>query len=387
MWIFNSDLNKWESNDDKLPLNEFEFLKQEQSSYRFYSKALSGATYIPVNDLTDIFDILNYYKERNWYISVPGSQYTNTLIPSRSPKAIDGTSSFDYYQKNIKEYGLTLKNLFTPTRLIKDSLNNYIYVDVATTVQLNNIGQVIDNFRIDGIRLKEGHRILVKDQKTTVNLLSTDNPEDFIQGNYYIVQNLGATIEYEYFNSNNGIYTFTEGRLVKTNELNDYDTCKRFSVCVKEGVTNTQRQFHLSRLLNGYFPIGSKQEPFEFREKKNWILRNRVDYNNLFEINYFDVIKHGTQSYQLDGITYSIPERLISIGEFGVILNTQNDISNIIKNKYKVNLRSITQTKEYYWICGDSATLLKIRKHDFLIERIQLPDIDNKFTIPIKSSS
>ncbi len=93
MWIFNSDLNKWESNDDKLPLNEFEFLKQEQSSYRFYSKALSGSTYIPVNDLTDIFDILNYYKERNWYISVPGSQYTNTLIPSRSPKAIDGTSS------------------------------------------------------------------------------------------------------------------------------------------------------------------------------------------------------------------------------------------------------------------------------------------------------
>jgi hypothetical protein len=387
MWIFNSDLNKWESNDDKLPLNEFEFLKQEQSSYRFYSKALSGSTYIPVNDLTDIFDILNYYKERNWYISVPGSQYTNTLIPSRSPKAIDGTSSFDYYQKNIKEYGLTLKNLFTPTRLIKDSLNNYIYVDVATTGQLNNIGQVIDNFRIDGIRLKEGHRVLVKDQKTTVNLLSTDNPEDFIQGNYYIVQNLGATIEYEYYNSNNGIYTFTEGRLVKANELDDYDTCKRFSVCVKEGVTNTQRQFHLSRLLDGYFPVGSKQEPFEFKEKKNWILRNRVDYNNLFEINYFDVIKHATQSYQLDGITYSIPERLISVGEFGVILNTQNDISNIIKNKYKVNLRSITQTKEYYWICGDSATLLKIRKHDFLIERIQLPDIDNKFSINLKSIS
>ena len=39
----------------------------------------------------------------------------------------------DFYDKYLPEYGLTLKNLFTPTRLIKDSLNNYIYVDVATT--------------------------------------------------------------------------------------------------------------------------------------------------------------------------------------------------------------------------------------------------------------
>ena len=70
----------------------------------------------------------------------------------------------------------------------------------------------------------------------------------------------------------------------------------------------------------------------EFVEKHNWLLRNRVDYNNLFEINYYDVIKHGEQVYNLSGITYSIPERTISVGEFGIILNNQEGVSNIINN-------------------------------------------------------
>jgi hypothetical protein len=61
--------------------------------------------------------------------------------------------------------------------------------------------------------------------------------------------------------------------------------------------------------------------------KHNWLIRNQVDYNNLFEINYYDILKHGTQSYisipsdkyYLNGVTYSsitytIPERTISIG-------------------------------------------------------------------------
>jgi hypothetical protein len=75
----------------------------------------------------------------------------------------------------------------------------------------------------------------------------------------------------------------------------------------------------------------------EFAENHNWLLRNRVDYNNLFEINYYDAIKHATQSYYLEGITYSIPERAIAVGEFGVILNTQNGVSNIITNNISSN--------------------------------------------------
>jgi len=110
------------------------------------------------------------------------------------------------------------------------------------------------------------------------------------------------------------------------------------------------------------------------------------DYNNLFEINYYDVIKHGTQSYNYEGFTYSIPERTLSVGEFGVILNTQESKSNIIKNKYKVNLRSIDQTSKFYWICGDENTLLRVRKHDFFIDRILLENISTTLPHIIKTN-
>ena len=383
MWVYDSDYNKWVQKNDKLVKSEFEYLQQELSAVRFYSKALSGSSYIPVNDLDNVYDILGKKQLRSWYVGVPGSQYTNTLIPAKNPVEINSNTSFDFYTRYTEEYGLTLKNLFTPTRLIKDSIKNYLYVDVATTEQLNNIGQTIVNLTIDGIKLQEGHRVLVKDQKSSVVLPFSTDPEAYFQGNYYIKQNLGATIEYEYYNSYNGIYTYTKNRLVKSTELDNYENCKRYSLSVKLG-SQRERQYHAQRLLSGYFPTSLKNDPFEFREKKNWMLRHRVDYNNLFEINYFDVLKHATQSYSLVGVTYSIPNRTISIGEFGMILNTQNGVSNIIKNKYKVNLRSIGYTKEYYWICGDSGVLLKVRKHDFNVEKINL-ELDNDFSINLKS--
>lgn len=239
---------------------------------------------------------------------------------------------------------------------------------------------------IDGIKLKNGHRVLVKNQSTNVTLLSTADPKTYFTSNYIIVQNLGATIEYQYYNNENGIYKFIDGQLIRETDLADYNQCIRYSVSVKLGDVNKDKQFHLSRLLDGYFPLTSLQQPIEFREKHNWLLRNRVDYNNLFEINYFDIIKHGTQSYNFEGVTYSIPERTISIGEFGVILNTQEGKSNIIKNKYKVNLRSITQTSKYYWICGDENTLLKVRKHDFYIDRIVLENIPTTLPNVIKTN-
>ena len=385
MWIFDNDYNKWISTDDKLSKDSFDYYKEELSSVRFYSKCLSGATYLPVNDLNNIYDVLGNYKARNWYIGVNGSPYTNTLIPYKNATEINATSSYDYYTKYLGEYGLTLKSLFTSKRLIDDSIN-YIYVDVATTEQLYNIGQKVDNFTIDGVRLTEGSLVLVKNQITSETLPNTVNPDDYFISNYTINQNFGASIEYYYYNELNGIYIFKNGILERSTELDNYDNCKRFSVAVKDGGVNSQKQFHLSRLLNGYYPTTSLNQPIEFIEKKNWLLRNKVDYNNLFEINYHDVIKHPTQSYYLEGVTYSIPERLISVGEFGVIINHQSNVSNIIKNKYKVNLRSISQTSTHYWICGDSGLLIKVRKHDFNIEKVQLK-LDNNFSIGLKSIS
>ena len=72
MWVYNNDYKKWEATGDKLLLTDYELLKQELSSVRFYSKCLSGATYLPVHTLDNIYDILGEYKPRNWYISTNG---------------------------------------------------------------------------------------------------------------------------------------------------------------------------------------------------------------------------------------------------------------------------------------------------------------------------
>lgn len=370
MWKFDTDLNKWVDSGDNLLLDSYNFYKQELSDLRFYSKCLSGATYLPVNSLDNIYDALSRWEPKSWYLQpVTSSPYSNSTVPPNNPVAISSTQSDDYYTKFLSEYGLTLKNLFTPSKLIRDSIDNYLYVDVASTEQID-INNIPDGFSIDGVRVLDGHKVLVKNNLSFVTLSSLTDPNTYFVSTYTVLQNNGATIDYSYFNEENGLYTFTGGSLVKDERLSIYDNCVRSSFIVKLGTMNVERQFHLERLLNGYFPTNG--EPMYFSERKNWLLRNRVDYNNLFEINYYDVKKFPTQSYFYECITYSIPEREISIGEFGIILNTQNGISNIIQNKYKLNLRSISETSIYYWICGDDGTLLRVRKHDFLINRIEV---------------
>ena len=369
MWEYNNDHSKWERRLDYLLLDEFQYYQQEFESVSLYSKCLSGASYVPVNDTADIYDILGDYQPRNWFIGLTASDYVVTTIPNEFATPINRFAS-EYYDKFNYEYGLTLKNLFTPERTIKEAIDNYIYVDVATNEELTDLDELVINRNIDGVRLLEGHRVLIKNQKTTIVLPNTTDPDTYFEGAYTIVVVVGTNTEYEYYNSDNGIYKYTSNLLVREDDLDDYDTCVRFSVSVKLGSSNQYKQFHLSRLSSGYFPTTLLKQPLDFTEKKNWLIRNIVDYNNLFDINYYDILKHEEQIYDINGITYSIPERIISIGEFGVIINNQSGISNIIRNKYKENLRSISQTTKYYWVVGDNGVLLKIRKHDFEIERI-----------------
>jgi hypothetical protein len=82
MWEYNSEYNKWNMSIDNMIDDDYQFYLQELSLVRFYSKALSGATYLPVNNFNNIYDVLGSYKARNWYIGIDGSEYTNTLIPS-----------------------------------------------------------------------------------------------------------------------------------------------------------------------------------------------------------------------------------------------------------------------------------------------------------------
>ena len=374
MWIYNKDKSKWEVKSGSLSKSSFDTYKQELSSTRFYAKCLSGATYLPTNNLSDIYDTLKYKDKKNWFIPISSSQYSETPMPIDDATPIESDNSDLYYDKNLTDYNLTLKNKFTPNKLIKDSIDNYYYVDISTTEQID----ITDSFlrgKIDGVRLLKGHKILVKDQKTKSSLDNSTDPDTFFVGNYTKLEQIGLTTEYEYYNEENGIYEFDGEFLIKVSEFDEYENAFRYSVVTKLG-TNVGKQFHLSRLLDGYYP--NESEPKEFLEHKNWMIRNKLDYNNLCEINYYESLKHSDQEIGIAGITYSIPERTISVGEFGVILDTQNefgDISNVIKNKFKVDLFSVTETKLFYWTCGQKGTLLKVNKHDFKIEKVKLPKI------------
>ena len=97
MWEYNSEYNKWNMSIDNMIDDDYQFYLQELSLVRFYSKALSGATYLPVSNFNNIYDVLGSYKARNWYIGIDGSDYTNTLIPSFNAESINATTSVDYY--------------------------------------------------------------------------------------------------------------------------------------------------------------------------------------------------------------------------------------------------------------------------------------------------
>lgn len=368
MWVYREKDKGWFKKSDDLTRNKYDFMKRELQEVRFYSKCLSGATYLSVNNLTDIYRALDEYSPVNWYIT--GSAYEKTLIPSDFPhhKSID-----ENYPKYNSEYGFSIKNKFTPTRLIDDQVKNFVYVDVATTSFIDDITTFSGS--IDGVRLKEGHRVLIKNQITYQTLPVEVDPSEFFLSEFTVENNYGTTIEYSYYNSENGIYLYTGGSLVLTDDLSVYDDALHRSVSVKLGAVNAGTQWHLDRLHNGYYPIENENK--YFYQGHNYVLRNRVDYNNLYEINYNDIVVYPAEDYDT---VFKIKERLISVGEFGVILLNQEGVSNIVYNKYKENLKSIAEAGKNYWICGDNTTLLRMDKLSLEISGYEFDDIRTHFT-------
>jgi hypothetical protein len=405
-WSRNIDTGKWNPADDVLKKTDFDAIKQEFKSYRFYQKCLSGSTYVSVSSpvvgsnnsgtIQNVYDILNLKSSQySYYFDNIGTnpltyiESFSGLLPN-NPSVISTTSSlYKLTDKVFPDYNLTLKNLFTPERLINDQKENVFYVDVATTDRLDNLTIDFTGLILDGVTLKEGHRILVKNQYTLVTIPTSTNPDTFFTGYYEINDAVGTNTTYRIPSSDNGIYLFRNKKLVKTNDLDSYDKIIRYSICVKLGNSNREKQYKLRRLTTGFFPEyysgvlysgGPVGESMYFEETHNWILRQRVDYNNLYELALQDTLKHATQSLQVELIngsqsftySYTIPERTITVGEFGSIINDQEGITNFINNKYKTTLRSISQTNRYYWICGDEGIFLKVDKIDFTITSIGL---------------
>jgi len=376
MWIVNKDNNKWTQKSESLSISDFESLKQDLKSLRFYQKVLSGSTYVSMDNNNDIYSILNHYDERTYNYTGLFSPYVTPYFNS-IPDQVQISSTFsqgEFLEKFIPEYGLTLKNLFTPNRLISDQLKNLLYVDIATTAILPNLNDVVPNFVIDNITLIEGHRVLVKDQYDLITIPTSTDPESFFIGNYRLIETIGTNATYLVYNSQNGIYTYTNNRLVRTDDLENYENLINYSICVKLGTNNREIQWSLQRLRNGFYPNYKDSQPIYFLERHNYVLRNRMDYNNLYELVLNDTIKHGTQSITKNNITYTIPERTISIGEFGIIFLHQEGRTNIINSKYKTTLRSISETSKNYWVCGDDGVFLKIDKIDLTIEKIKLEE-------------
>jgi hypothetical protein len=405
-WSRNIDTGKWNPTTDVLKKTDFDAIKQEFKSYRFYQKCLSGSTYVGVDSVVtgseksatiqNVYDILNLKNiQFSYYYDNLGSnpltyiQSFSGILPN-NPSVVSSTSSlYTLTEKVFPEYNSTLKNLFTPERLIKDQKQNIFYVDVATTERIDDLTIDFTGLILDGVTLKEDHRVLVKDQYSLVTIPSSTNPEAFFTGYYEINDVVGTNTIYRIPSSDNGIYIFKNRKLVKTGDLDSYDKIIRYSICVKLGNSNREKQYKLRRLTTGFFPEyysgvlypgGPVGESMYFEETHNWILRQRVDYNNLYELSLQDTLKHATQSLQVELVngsqsftySYTVPERTITIGEFGSIINDQEGITNFINNKYKTTLRSISQTSRYYWICGDEGIFLKVDKIDFTITQVNL---------------
>lgn len=381
MWNRNLDTGKWVQQVDTLPKDRYESLKIDLEKVKLYSKCLSGATYLTINNFDDLYSDLSD-KNIGFHFGLD-RQFNGPSIP------ITQNNSDEFYNKYLSEYAFTIKNLFTPEKLIKSEGQNSITVDLATTEAIEF--KPSTSIFIDGIQLRKGNRILVKDQKKIVTVGSSDIENYFTNilpvSTIFLLQDDGTSKTYEYFDNRNGIYEYDGTSLVKLNIFDEYYKVRKLIVTVKFGEKNADKQYNLQKLKTGYYPIGGQN--FEFKESENWVLRNRVDYNNIFDLNFYDILTHGPQNVfdKITNMTYSIPERVISVGEFGSIINNQDkisltatySISNIISNKYKVNLRSIVEVDNYYWICGDEGTLLKASKIDFSLEKIDLGE-DLNFT-------
>ena len=124
MWNRDLDTGKWFQQTDKLPKDNYENLKIDLEKVKLYSKCLSGATYLTIND----FD--NLYPE----LSIDNIGFYFDKQPKNGPKKkISESNSDEFYNKYLAEDAFTVKNLFTPEKLINSEGRNFLTVDVATT--------------------------------------------------------------------------------------------------------------------------------------------------------------------------------------------------------------------------------------------------------------
>ena len=151
-WIRNIDTNQWTPNSDSLNKSDFDVLVQDTEQLAYYQKCLSGSTYVSVQSqiigsnsvqINDVYEVLSHYTASSYYFDSIGLTYCQPFSGTlpEDPVVISSTSSlYNYLYKIVPDYNLTLKNLFTPKRLIDDQDVNVFYVDIASTTSFSNLG-------------------------------------------------------------------------------------------------------------------------------------------------------------------------------------------------------------------------------------------------------
>ena len=378
-WQVNIDDGKWTPGIDSLKKTDFDALKQDLKKLRFYQKCLSGSTYVAVDSniigsnqsatIDDIYGILSlhengYFTQSTYYYNslLPYIQ-PPSLYPNNNPSVISNTQSLDRYIDNIlPDYNMTLKNLFTPERLINDQKENVFYVDIVTDDKLDSVSGDLTGLIVDGVRVKEGHRILVKNQFDYVTIPALANPDNFFQGKYELDETVNNTKKYKVYNSDNGIYKFTNRRLLRSTDIDLYDGALRYSICSKLGDINRERQFKLARLRSGLYPLYTNNDPIYFEESHNFVVRNRVDYNNLYELSLQDTIKHATQSLIVsNNIVVPATSATCSFSVFGMTpSNTIEILYNGISLTGVVTRGSVSDSSFMGYFGGLSSTINNI---------------------------
>jgi hypothetical protein len=336
MWNLNSDTNQWNNTTPALTKDNFNIYKQALQDTRFYSKINSGSCYSSIYDLNNIYDKIQYRDFNTWIISASYSNY-NT-----SNANILNKNSYATFSKYCEEYAFTEKNYFTPTKLIEYEFNNFIYVDLCLDID-SNLSAAFPT--IDEVSLINNQLVLVIGQNNQTQ---------------------------------NGVYIVNNSYLTKTDKLSTYNKSINFTVSVRKGSVYQGSKFVLQRNSDGYYPTDGT-DPINFIQGDSYCLRNQLDYHNFYDSSFYD-IKYFNETDFYSNIynsTFSIPTRIISIGDFGVIFCRQSGGSNLIDNKFKNNLRSIDENDNYYFVVGEFGTLLKIDKISFKIESINLNTYNN----------
>ena len=368
MWDYNRDLLSWSLRKDTLSIDNYQAIKQSLSATRLYAKCFSGALWIETRDLDNLFPTLEYLSyTTSWHYSTGSGTYCLAQTHSTGSTPIT-PDSFTHYSNYLYDYAWTQRGSFSPKREIDLSITPQV-VDLVSTKSIDITGTTFGLLSIDGVFLKEGQRVLLKDQKTEVGLSSSVDTTLF-EDNYYLISDDGSTKRWFYYNNQNGIYRYSGGNLIKE-ELSTITHSSGLLIGALSGQTNRDKNFGLERNRSGEFPVEGQNS--EFTGATSSLVKYKFEYNNLFEVGYRDILKHESLTIG----TYSIPERVISVGDFGTILIYQSGNSNVLRNKISTRLTSIEDTRSYYWICGHEATLLKIDKITLDIEYIQLDTYKN----------